>query len=902
MKQDPSRGGGSTLSPAYSAALEQLYKKRTEKKPSTWDNALGALKGVAGLAISPVATVADIAAKPFELIPGVPDFNPESVGSVNLFVQGGKSLKHVTGDAYQLGRSIITGKDTLSESPSARAYQAAGGGLPGVLAAAGPYLDVGSVVAPMALGAARGAGLVAPKAIPYTPLTAADLTAARETFGAPTNAYRATRNALAEDMAQTTPEVTAPANRPIIEGIRPTVPPQPKRVPTYDEAVAFAQEKMAYDLQREAERALEKSVGNTQTPKDYADFFARQGMDKTASPTVNWNAVNLAKEQDIQQFLMNPMDEMLLSPEMQTKLAAQRAFRAEILPFLERRGLTEKFATIVPERRTSSDIANMGVLSTMFEAVPELKGLYVDTMRSYGIGDVTAPAVGRMMNPVEELAAAQARAQTHIGTVSRGPVDELSATFPDIGYYHVNEGGVPDPSSSRTNTFSMPVYDVGGKKVAFGPKNLGRYAPEFKNTDVEIIPIDPYVITGQSAGSKLGDEYAQLFFDAVYQDTPNSPQSGQMSALLYAASRGDKVAMQELQTVANANRALMAQERSAYYSNKLAFMGDQPSSYDWAANDPAQMVVVGKDETGAAITRPATIDDLFVVHQTSYKPTYDKNGNIVIKPTGDHVYIDPATGKQAVDAVTGEVLDPRRDTIHFTLNHPVPGHIERPTPTGKTYSIVVPLRDVLDANPKSLDNLLAVDTWFTPKPGEGLVLPMKSGQVVELSSVADYAKQQGLTYIEIKPEDLADTPYEILSYRNDIATQNTMQNNALVQEALRQVGRVHNQRPDYQTNLFPIGENINRDVAIGRRIAFLAGEEIPAQYPSLGTSVSNDLHFYTPIAQFEKNFGRYITPGESRRVLSQNLWSLSPNARKRLFRRNTFMSGKFEMNESDWGL
>ena len=179
---------------------------------------------------------------------------------------------------------------------------------------------------------------------------------------------------------------------------------------------------------------------------------------------------------------------------------------------------------------------------------------------------------------------------------------------------------------------------------------------------------------------------------------------------------------------------------------------------------------------------------------------------------------------------------------------------------------------------------------------------MKSGQVVELSSVDEYAKQQGLTYVEIKPEDLADAPYEIKSYRNDIATQNTRQNNALVQEALRRVGQAHNQNPDYETKLFPIGENMNRDEGIGRRITFLAGEEIPAQYPSLGTSVSNDLHFYTPIGQFEKNFDRYIRPGSSRRIGSQNLWSLSPNARKRLFRRNTFMSGKFVTNERDWGL
>lgn len=224
MKQDPSRGGGSTLSPAYSAALEALAQRRSDeqqrrrsqalrtgfapapaeepKKENPW---LSALKNVGGAVISIPATGADIVAKPFELIPGVPDVNPESVGSFNFFVQGGKSLQHAYGDAKELARSIVTGKDTLSQSPSARAYQAAGGGLTGTLAAAGPYLDLGSVVAPMAMGAARGAGLVAPKPVPYKPLTVGQVDATR-----PMTPYRTTRNALAEDMAQTIPEVTAP--------------------------------------------------------------------------------------------------------------------------------------------------------------------------------------------------------------------------------------------------------------------------------------------------------------------------------------------------------------------------------------------------------------------------------------------------------------------------------------------------------------------------------------------------------------------------------------------------------------------------------------------------------------------------------------------------------------------
>lgn len=308
MKQDPSRGGGSTLSPAYSAALERLAKKRLiGDAPSNNGRAVGdapldelpqignappgkrsviggtgkgglgivgdALNMAKGIVLSPVATVADIAWKPFEAIPGAPDFNPEDAGTFNIFVQGGKSLQHVYGDVKELGRSIITGEDTLSESPSAKAYQAAGGGLEGALMAAAPYLDVGSVVAPMAMGAARGAGLVAPKPVPYTPLTVADLNVARETFGAPTNAYRTTRNALAEDMAQAQvprPTVTPATISPRLEvpTIAPTVPDMPPGFPLPE----VPSNMTLLDFQRMPEYQAYIEAGRSIDPRAMAGF------------------------------------------------------------------------------------------------------------------------------------------------------------------------------------------------------------------------------------------------------------------------------------------------------------------------------------------------------------------------------------------------------------------------------------------------------------------------------------------------------------------------------------------------------------------------------------------------------------------------------------------------------
>jgi hypothetical protein len=143
MLQDAGVGGA--MSPAQVLAQQQARKR----SQGFGGKVLGGLKGLWGVAASPFATALDV----------VPGYEPEQVGSFNIFQQGGKSLEHVGGDAYQLGRSVLTGKDTLSESPSARAYQAAGEGITGAFAAAMPYVDVATAVYPFAKAATPAGAL-----------------------------------------------------------------------------------------------------------------------------------------------------------------------------------------------------------------------------------------------------------------------------------------------------------------------------------------------------------------------------------------------------------------------------------------------------------------------------------------------------------------------------------------------------------------------------------------------------------------------------------------------------------------------------------------------------------------------------------------------------------------------
>jgi hypothetical protein len=106
------------------------------------------------------------------------------------------------------------------------------------------------------------------------------------------------------------------------------------------------------------------------------------------------------------------------------------------------------------------------------------------------------------------------------------------------------------------------------------------------------------------------------------------------------------------------------------------------------------------------------LDNLFLVHETAHPVQTDAEGNIVLRPTEDHV-----------DGVS-------RPTVHFSVNALVSGHMWRQQET-EGRCIVVPLRDVLRENLGCVENLYAVDTILTAPMGSGLRLPAASTKVIE---------------------------------------------------------------------------------------------------------------------------------------------------------------------------
>jgi hypothetical protein len=463
-------------------------------------------------------------------------------------------------------------------------------------------------------------------------------------------------------------------------------------------------------------------------------------------------------------------------------------------------------------------------------------------------------------------------ATAHLKTILE-PVETLQSTeFPILQSRIMKDWGLPRSDSEVKQTLSFPVYEIGGEKIAFGNPGLGRFNPEFNAQDVQIIPVDPYRISGLHKTSAGGQHYAELMFDAhqgLVFEQGGAKNIGQVSALTYAASRGDNVAFNELQRLASVGQKMLTEERLKATQQILSQNPNWENPNFWNGKQGIRVKTGQKDADGASIYRPMGIDDMFLVHQTDYAPTFDNNGNIILKPFGDFPNTDKATGQQMMDEVTGKPsasID--RDTLHFTINHLVGGNYARPAPTSNSNVIIIPLRDVLDANPGSLDNLYAIDTFLTPKPGEGLVIPMQNGKVL----------YQG----QFQADEFNDA----------------------VKAAINEVGRRHNRSPEYEAALIEGGGHYAGTPNVDKRISQVGIQDIAAQYPEYRGGVIGTIHASHPNKTFEE-FDNFDVNSARSALTDSNYWRLSPNARLRIYDSNTSKYTTGEINNiypEFWGL
>jgi DNA polymerase III epsilon subunit-like protein len=280
-------------------------------------------------------------------------------------------------------------------------------------------------------------------------------------------------------------------------------------------------------------------------------------------------------------------------------------------------------------------------------------------------------------------------------------------------------------SSSEDMWFEVDTWDIGGEKIAFMSEDEFS-GEDWGDQDFTKVAINPYEITGYSPDSEEGREFA-LRWTAAKAVAGGGTR---VEALLYAGSRGDEDAMNEFNALADAGEKLIEEAR------QNRFNGFTPSE------ERLKQVEFEMNREGVSDLK---IEDLYLVHETKYDTEQDKDGNIILRPMGDHE-IKGFDG-ETVDA-DGKPYEYYRDTIHFTLNHLAQGHMWRQRTDSGTNIIIVPLKDVLDANPDSLDVLFPIDTYLVPKPGEPLRLPNarvvknKNSETVD-KEVADMLKEMG---------------------------------------------------------------------------------------------------------------------------------------------------------------
>lgn len=379
--------------PAPISDLARMYRERIPTAPKSIGRLGPVSIGGGGLSLNPMPALRSAG--------GFFKRAVESLDPRLLAEQGGRSVEHVYGDARELVKSVVTGEDTLSQSPSARAYQAAGGGLAGTLNAALPYVDVATAIVPTTK-VFTPAGRVALAA------DAAERVASRQLGQAISRATPAVRQAtadaterLAQSMAAREAGIPASAlsDRPTIS-MRPTTP----RSTNVDALQRFIDEKRATELpppsqfatpeptlsQRDMDLLRYNPAGDTPT----ADQLARnlEAMSKNRNPVttqVDWATTDPSRDVDLTRVFRNEFDAQIVSPEAASVWAAQTAAKQGVNDFLVRNGLQSQLISNAPSyvnlRTLPNYIATLD-WSALMKAVPELRNYYVDVMRSYGIG------------------------------------------------------------------------------------------------------------------------------------------------------------------------------------------------------------------------------------------------------------------------------------------------------------------------------------------------------------------------------------------------------------------------------------------------------------------------------------------------------------------------------------
>jgi len=245
-------------------------------------------------------------------------------------------------------------------------------------------------------------------------------------------------------------------------------------------------------------------------------------------------------------------------------------------------------------------------------------------------------------------------------------------------------------------------YLIDGKKVIFDNPEVS-----YDDPSVTVVARNPFALSRYDEKSQIGKEFAEKWTAAhIGNGIDSRRESTDVDALLYSGVRGDTEAMQEFERLASVGQKAIDERKGE--------LADESPLTD------TQLADIRKEGL-----QDLDVDGLYVIHETKYALPIDNDGNIEIKPLSDFDSYTKA----------GEKIRVPRHTVHFGLNHMAGGHVFRQRSERDTEIVIVPLSEVIKANPDSLDVLHSVDTYFTPKPGEGLKL--RSGTYRVLKGTPD---------------------------------------------------------------------------------------------------------------------------------------------------------------------
>lgn len=133
-------------------------------------------------------------------------------------------------------------------------------------------------------------------------------------------------------------------------------------------------------------------------------------------------------------------------------------------------------------------------------------------------------------------------------------------------------------------------------------------------------------------------------------------------------------------------------------------------------------------------TSPEIIEQakgLFLVRATDFPPEINPDGTVRLKSASDYTHdIEFSEG--------GRAFIPR-ETIHFSINHPVTNHMSGSF-GGRGFTIIAPFDKALEANPTPT-RIADVDTYFLTGPNETLTLPEST--VVSPDTMNDIVQVNG---------------------------------------------------------------------------------------------------------------------------------------------------------------